>query len=253
MVTISLYAGTSGCFHISMHLNPRPPARAARGDLFQSQIQLKYNFPKTFGSVLFCSRTESCNLRPDSSLYLSLLSSNCWKFNLGRRRLGEKEKEMHLWPSLTIRDSFKLVYLRKLEWNISRMEREKGQSSNNQKLLDKVEPVANGEGAVKPNSETRGGVLVVCKEMLMVLSCCYCCFCCGGNWSPYYFYVRCSVWISVWIEVLPSGFSLYVVTYWFYIWSPVMGILYWFDHLVGKIWAKKFVGNLILVVFDHRL
>ncbi|XP_018828649.2 uncharacterized protein LOC108997024 [Juglans regia] len=81
---------------------------------------------------------------------------------------------MHLWPSMRIRDSFKLGYLRKLEWNLNRMESEK------QKLLDNEEPVSDRQEAAKPNSEILGGLLVVCRESLMVLSCCYCCFCCGA-------------------------------------------------------------------------
>lgn len=98
---------------------------------------------------------------------------------------------MHLWPSMRIRDSFKLGYLRKLEWNLNRMESEKQKSSSNQKLLDNEEPVSDREEAArpvsdrqeaaKPNSEILGGLLVVCRESLMVLSCCFCCFCCGGN------------------------------------------------------------------------
>ncbi|KAB2596012.1 aquaporin PIP2-5 [Pyrus ussuriensis x Pyrus communis] len=56
---------------------------------------------------------------------------------------------MHLWPSTTIRDSFKLAYLRKLEWNLQRMKSEKeSQNSVDQKLLDGQEAGAAGQ----PNS-----------------------------------------------------------------------------------------------------
>ncbi|KAK6933358.1 hypothetical protein RJ641_036252 [Dillenia turbinata] len=45
---------------------------------------------------------------------------------------------MHLWPSLTIRESFKIAYLRKVEWNLNRMnsENKRSTSSTYQKLLD---------------------------------------------------------------------------------------------------------------------
>ncbi|TQD74744.1 hypothetical protein C1H46_039717 [Malus baccata] len=56
---------------------------------------------------------------------------------------------MHLWSSATIRDSFKLAYLRKLEWNLQRMKSEKeSQNSVDQKLLDGQEAGA----ARQPNS-----------------------------------------------------------------------------------------------------
>ncbi|KAJ6720267.1 hypothetical protein OIU85_023483 [Salix viminalis] len=49
---------------------------------------------------------------------------------------------MHLWPTMRIRDSFKSAYLKKLEWNLHRMNNEKKQrsqetsDSNQQRLLD---------------------------------------------------------------------------------------------------------------------
>ncbi|WVZ15013.1 hypothetical protein V8G54_012579 [Vigna mungo] len=44
---------------------------------------------------------------------------------------------MHLWPTKNLRDSFKISYLRRLEWNNRRMEMEKDQqSSTEQKLLE---------------------------------------------------------------------------------------------------------------------
>ncbi|PIA37387.1 hypothetical protein AQUCO_03000167v1 [Aquilegia coerulea] len=83
---------------------------------------------------------------------------------------------MHLWPSLRIRDSFKTNYLKKLEWNLHRMKSEKD-SQNNQNLL------SNSESAKREaeNSDSKtSGVLIIVKELLMLLSCCYCCFCCGA-------------------------------------------------------------------------
>ncbi|KAF3433931.1 hypothetical protein FNV43_RR25034 [Rhamnella rubrinervis] len=90
---------------------------------------------------------------------------------------------MHLWPSMRIRDSFKLDYLKKLEWNLHRMKSEKNSStssSTDQKLLDNGKGVVKEEGAgTSPSSKAHNGVLLLSKEILMVLSCCYCCFCCG--------------------------------------------------------------------------
>lgn len=94
---------------------------------------------------------------------------------------------MHLWPSMRLRDSFKIEYLKKLEWNLHRMNSEKKQQqqaqdtesssnySNQQKLLN--------------DSKKGGKFLVVCRELFLILSCCYCCFCCGAcvedgdNWE----------------------------------------------------------------------
>ncbi|KAG8380462.1 hypothetical protein BUALT_Bualt06G0017900 [Buddleja alternifolia] len=84
---------------------------------------------------------------------------------------------MHLWPSMRLRDSFKNNYLKKLDWNLSRMnideqQQKKNQSNshNQQKLLD----------SDKNDSENScRGIGVICREVFMILSCCYCCFCCG--------------------------------------------------------------------------
>ncbi|KAB8921464.1 hypothetical protein FH972_026823 [Carpinus fangiana] len=81
---------------------------------------------------------------------------------------------------MRIRDSFKIGYLRNLEWNLNRMKSEKQEPSNSQNLLSNEEPVAKGRESATPNSEIRGGALAVCREIVMLLSCCYCCFCCGA-------------------------------------------------------------------------
>ncbi|XP_012093252.1 uncharacterized protein LOC105650901 [Jatropha curcas] len=99
---------------------------------------------------------------------------------------------MHLWPSMRIRDSFKIGYLKKLEWNLQRMNSEKKRSqqssSNQEKLLDddtveKVNGVVDGRVS-EDTSLSKNSCLVksalVCREVLMVLTCCYCCFCCGA-------------------------------------------------------------------------
>ncbi|GFQ08082.1 hypothetical protein PHJA_002952200 [Phtheirospermum japonicum] len=84
---------------------------------------------------------------------------------------------MHLWPSMRLRDSFKINYLKKMEWNLHKMNIEKQQQQN---LLenDKSDDLGNSG---------RLGIGLICREVLMVLSCCYCCFCCGGNpFSPFH-------------------------------------------------------------------
>ncbi|KAJ4971639.1 hypothetical protein NE237_004738 [Protea cynaroides] len=85
---------------------------------------------------------------------------------------------MHLWPSLRIRDSFKLDYLKKLEWNLHRMKSEKD-SSTNQKLLHNEKDDDDGK-AESESPPQICWVLGLCKELSMILSCCYCCFCCGA-------------------------------------------------------------------------
>ncbi|CAL0333394.1 unnamed protein product [Lupinus luteus] len=81
---------------------------------------------------------------------------------------------MHLWPSKNLRDSFKLSYLKNLEWNYRRMEKDK-QSSNEQKLLEEDENKQDQNLKYEP-----GVVASICQELLLVFSCCYCCFCCGA-------------------------------------------------------------------------
>ncbi|RAL43700.1 unnamed protein product [Cuscuta campestris] len=99
---------------------------------------------------------------------------------------------MHLWPSTRLRDSFKQGYLQKLEWNLRMMgagdkqqprESKSGGvgGSNHQKLLD--DGGADGLSANSKGSGNGGGVsfpVVLCRDLLMILSCCYCCFCCGA-------------------------------------------------------------------------
>ncbi|OVA10141.1 hypothetical protein BVC80_1591g50 [Macleaya cordata] len=101
---------------------------------------------------------------------------------------------MHLWPSLRIRDSFKTGYLKKLEWNLNRMNSQKKESQTNQKLLQDNQRDVDGKG--ETSSDTKiPRFFLFCRELLMLLSCCYCCFCCGDsckiytpvvyNWSYY--------------------------------------------------------------------
>ncbi|KAK6929206.1 hypothetical protein RJ641_005411 [Dillenia turbinata] len=79
---------------------------------------------------------------------------------------------MHLWPSLTIRESFKVAYLRKVQWNLNRMSSEKKRSSSsaNQKLLDN-----NVESDSSVSNNISSGVRLFFRELIMTLSCCFCC------------------------------------------------------------------------------
>ncbi|KAB5538947.1 hypothetical protein DKX38_016480 [Salix brachista] len=91
---------------------------------------------------------------------------------------------MHLWPTMRIRDSFKSAYLKKLEWNLHRMNNEKKQrsqetsDSNQQRLLDDGDD--NRTNQHQP-AKTYKAVLIFCREILMLVTCCYCCFCCGDD------------------------------------------------------------------------
>ncbi|RHN50881.1 hypothetical protein MtrunA17_Chr6g0462391 [Medicago truncatula] len=86
---------------------------------------------------------------------------------------------MHLWPTKNLRDSFKISYLKKLEWNTQRMKNNQQQrqsSTTEQKLLD--EDNSNNNNNV--DTSKTGTVTSICHDLLLLLSCCYCCFCCGA-------------------------------------------------------------------------
>ncbi|CAL0303064.1 unnamed protein product [Lupinus luteus] len=86
---------------------------------------------------------------------------------------------MHLWPTKNIRDSFKISYLKKLEWNYRRMEKEQ-QSSKEQKLLDGDENQQDQRMKTQDLKYEPGVVVSIFQELFLVFSCCYCCFCCGA-------------------------------------------------------------------------
>ncbi|KAL4576457.1 hypothetical protein LXL04_012551 [Taraxacum kok-saghyz] len=86
---------------------------------------------------------------------------------------------MHLWPSETLRASFKLDYLNNLEWNLRRMKSAKNKknqssgSSNEEKLLSDDTNIQN------PDSNDRSRACgAIFRDLLMIFSCCYCCYCC---------------------------------------------------------------------------
>ncbi|KAJ8766031.1 hypothetical protein K2173_020547 [Erythroxylum novogranatense] len=99
---------------------------------------------------------------------------------------------MHLWPSMRIRDSFKISYLKKLEWNLQRMDSEKRSQRNgdhSERLLNEncdqqqQNGVGGGTTSTDPptlKTHSLGKSVSILGELLMILSCCYCCFCCGA-------------------------------------------------------------------------
>lgn len=129
---------------------------------------------------------------------------------------------MHLWPSVRIRDSFKISYLKKLEWNLSRMNSEKKQQSQSndqqQTLLvdDNNQRNDISETPSAKKSHFGSGFVAVCGEILMVLSCCYCCFCCGGTFD--FFLLKLKIfmsWLSICVKfkVWRHGFGLKVTLF----------------------------------------
>ncbi|GLT88866.1 hypothetical protein SLE2022_068750 [Rubroshorea leprosula] len=85
---------------------------------------------------------------------------------------------MHLWPSAALRDSFKVSYLKKLEWNLHRMNSEKRSQTptNRQKLLDNKDVADDAVAAEVSVSNIASGAFSFFRDTLMVLSC----FCCGA-------------------------------------------------------------------------
>ena len=81
---------------------------------------------------------------------------------------------MHLWPTMKVRDSFKVSYLQNYERNVRRMKLAK-QSSKKQSLLEKgggdVEAADHAQGSIPPST-----VAVWGRDLFMVLSCGLCCF-----------------------------------------------------------------------------
>ncbi|KAG6763546.1 hypothetical protein POTOM_030969 [Populus tomentosa] len=89
---------------------------------------------------------------------------------------------MHLWPTMRIRESFKISYLKKYDWNLQRMNSEKkrqsqeaNDNSNQQRLLD--DAGENSRNEQKPANNSKA--VLICREILMVITCCYCCSCFG--------------------------------------------------------------------------
>ncbi|XP_006395102.2 uncharacterized protein LOC18012351 [Eutrema salsugineum] len=77
---------------------------------------------------------------------------------------------MHLWPSLKLRNSFK----GNSQQRFQRMNSGKQTQSNQQKLLCRRDKESG------PEISSGGFAVVVCRDLAMILSCCFCCFCCGA-------------------------------------------------------------------------
>ncbi|KAJ9540083.1 hypothetical protein OSB04_026589 [Centaurea solstitialis] len=99
-----------------------------------------------------------------------------------------EDREMHLWPSVKLRDSFKLEYLNNLEWNLKRLRSDKkkkkknqtSESSNQESLLsdnDDDDREDNKDGCCGCASD-------VVRDFAMMFSCWCCCYCCGGKRLP---------------------------------------------------------------------
>ncbi|KAL7228689.1 hypothetical protein ACSBR2_007402 [Camellia fascicularis] len=98
---------------------------------------------------------------------------------------------MHIWPSMKIRESFKVAYLEKLESNLHRMNSQKKKNTASvieKKLLDETNNQRERERErdivvdleMENHAAGGGGALLLCQELLLILSCCYCCFCLGA-------------------------------------------------------------------------
>ncbi|KAJ6986897.1 hypothetical protein NC653_020205 [Populus alba x Populus x berolinensis] len=77
---------------------------------------------------------------------------------------------MHLWPTMRIRESFKISYLKKYDWNLQRMNSEKkrqsqeaNDNSNQQRLLD--DAGENSRNQQKPANNSKA--VLICREILM--------------------------------------------------------------------------------------
>ncbi|GMG99393.1 hypothetical protein Nepgr_001233 [Nepenthes gracilis] len=83
---------------------------------------------------------------------------------------------MHIWPSMKIRDSFKISYLKNVEWNLDRMNSQK-QFEASQKPLDGDKVSARNENpSSATNTKSRASwIVALFWDLLMILSCCYCC------------------------------------------------------------------------------
>jgi hypothetical protein len=96
-------------------------------------------------------------------------------------------KEMHLWPSLRIRDSFKHGYLQKLELNLGHMKRAQRQGQGQKGEGQEDQDVHAGDGKApllqdrSPPGSVLTGALELAWDAVLLLTCCFCCFCCGGT------------------------------------------------------------------------
>ncbi|GAB2250609.1 hypothetical protein Droror1_Dr00016859 [Drosera rotundifolia] len=93
---------------------------------------------------------------------------------------------MHLWPTLKIRESFKLAYLTNAERNLNRMnyQKQKQQAdSASTKLLDSALVVDGGNPsrAAIAISKASSGISALLWDFFVVFSCCFCCGACEAE------------------------------------------------------------------------
>ncbi|GER51287.1 calmodulin 5 [Striga asiatica] len=75
---------------------------------------------------------------------------------------------MHLWPSTKLRDSFKINYLKKLEWNLYRMNTEQQQQQQNQSNGNKQQLLENNKtDSEKPEHLKIGQI---CGELALMMN-----------------------------------------------------------------------------------
>ncbi|KAL9260243.1 Caffeoylshikimate esterase-like protein [Drosera capensis] len=98
---------------------------------------------------------------------------------------------MHLWPTMKIRESFKLAYLTNAERNLYRMnsQRQKQQAdSASTKLLDSAAVVDGGNPsrAAIAISKASSGISEFLWDFFVVFSCCFCCGACEAEDEEWY-------------------------------------------------------------------
>ncbi|CAI9098583.1 OLC1v1035257C2 [Oldenlandia corymbosa var. corymbosa] len=97
---------------------------------------------------------------------------------------------MHLWPSMKMRDSFKVDYLKQLEWSLRLLKLDKQrkqqeqQDSNTGSSSDPNDENGCQERLLSSDfenpSKAGGKFIAICREVFLIITCCYCCFGCGG-------------------------------------------------------------------------
>lgn len=140
-----------------------------RQDLWFAFSSLFVSSLKLMSLPIFNQRSR-CYWRYQRSFCVSL-PKNCFSF-------FQLIEEMHLWPTLKLRNSFKSTSQKRFQRTNSGKQRQ----SNQQKLLD-----GGDNESFSPEMNSSGVFGVVCRDVAMVLSCCFCCFCCGSNKPSWHF------------------------------------------------------------------
>ncbi|KAH9288241.1 hypothetical protein KI387_032358, partial [Taxus chinensis] len=86
---------------------------------------------------------------------------------------------MHLWPTMKLRNSFKLAYLKRIDTNTRKM---KSEAANRQGLLQdqpETERTETFEAEKNGGPTLEKAPIGACCEALLLILCCCTCFCCG--------------------------------------------------------------------------